>query len=462
MSLPDDLCLHLEELIAKAQEGPLIATVAKVLGVLEAANLAFRAKVHSKYIACHPANRDGVGCVGSDCHSLLDDILAVGWDPSAPKPVCVEVRDAHDEVVAFNEKMIQSNNNLLAPLQTGCVKYASLSASHTNQVLRLLRAQHPHTHSAGSEGTAITVGGLLSMEQLRNTDALFHAAAAGGIEWQVVAEKVLQRFPALGELLQEAGNTSGQLQRSETEMQLARRILREVSAAPAGQAVSYQSIRQRVLRSKPACAQAVPWIFGFVVKFAGGRDGSVLLETELAIKMCGSTAQRELGAMFWDNLSRELKGAAPVLRLRHAVLRLAIIGPEKMVAASDVRKLSSTGMKEQVLKADELLMEVRTLVQNHMTDDNRQELLKDLFDFELEVAAIVLEKKHKEHKICGSVEEAAQMLVDRVAEHTDVVISTKWEGHRAEPIASSATASSSGGAGFVATHGYAKSGLGCS
>ena len=171
--------------------------------------------------------------------------------------------------------------------------------------------------------------------------------------------------------------------------------------------------------------------------------------------MCGSTAQRELGAMFWDNLSRELKGA-PVLRLRHAVLRLAIIGPEKMVTASDVRKLSSTGMKEQVLKADELLMEVRTLVQNHMTDDNRQELLKDLFDFELEIAAIVLEKKHKEHKICGSVEEAAQMLVDRVAEHTDVVISTKWEGHRAEPIASSATASSSGGAGFVATHGYAK------
>ncbi|CAJ1370873.1 unnamed protein product [Effrenium voratum] len=275
MSLPDDLCLHLEELIAKAQEGPLIATVAKVLGVLEAANLAFRAKVHSKYIACHPANRDGVGCVGSDCHSLLDDILAVGWDPSAPKPVCVEVRDAHDEVVAFNEKMIQSNNNLLAPLQTGCVKYASLSASHTNQVLRLLHAQHPHTHSAGSEGTAITVGGLLSMEQLRNTDALFHAAAAGGIEWQVVAEKVLQRFPALGELLQEAGNTSGQLQRSETDMQLARRILREVSAAPAGQAVSYQSIRQRVLRSKPACAQAVPWIFGFVVKFAGGLKGKV-------------------------------------------------------------------------------------------------------------------------------------------------------------------------------------------
>ena len=218
MSLPDDLCLHLEELIAKAQEGPLIATVAKVLGVLEAANLAFRAKVHSKYIACHPANRDGVGCVGSDCHSLLDDILAVGWDPSAPKPVCVEVRDTHDEVVAFNEKMIQSNNNLLAPLQTGCVKYASLSASHTNQVLRLLHAQHPHTHSAGSEGTAITVGGVLSMEQLRNTDALFHAAAAGGIEWQVVAEKVLQRFPALGELLQEAGNTSGQLQRSETEI----------------------------------------------------------------------------------------------------------------------------------------------------------------------------------------------------------------------------------------------------
>ena len=63
-------------------------------------------KKNSKYTACHPANRDGVGCVGSDCHLLLDDILAVGWDPSAPKPVCVEVRDTHDEVVAFNEKMI--------------------------------------------------------------------------------------------------------------------------------------------------------------------------------------------------------------------------------------------------------------------------------------------------------------------------------------------------------------------
>ncbi|CAJ1366555.1 unnamed protein product [Effrenium voratum] len=69
-----------------------------------------------------------------------------------------QVRDAHDEVVAFNEKTIQSNNNLLAALQTGCVKYASLSDSHRNQVLRLLHAQRPHTHSSGSEGTAITVG----------------------------------------------------------------------------------------------------------------------------------------------------------------------------------------------------------------------------------------------------------------------------------------------------------------
>ena len=63
----------------------------------------------------------------------------------------------------------------------------------------------------------------LSMEKLMKHDPIYHDAVTHGLCWDVVSSEVLDAFPELASLIQLTANTSGQLQRKETELQLAKR-----------------------------------------------------------------------------------------------------------------------------------------------------------------------------------------------------------------------------------------------
>ena len=412
MALSPDVCKQIEDLLKKAETGSLVASASRALAVLEQHNHAFQAKISSRHVVCHPANRDGCGVCAADVHSLLSDILSIGFDPSQPKPVCVEC-SGDGAIEAFNTCLVEDSAGMLAPVIPGSCKYASLSSSHTNQVLRLLAAGCSHVHDS----------------------------EAG----------------APGPLLQEAGNTSGQLQRKETELQLARRIHREflkvASSKPPGSSVSYQELRAQVLRSKPSCTAAIPFIFTFLRKYSGGSSAEALNETEQAIRMFGVSSQRELGADFWDSLGRDMRGGAPLLRLRHALLRAAIIKPERGIASADARRLSSVAFKELALQCDWLMVEMRSLLATYLANvDKELDVLKELYDFEMTVVSVALGKKSKDAKqaLPHTIEQAAQAFVEKVALLKQVTISKQWVAHTASPEPSSlASASSSKDAGVT-------------
>ncbi|CAJ1418219.1 unnamed protein product [Effrenium voratum] len=459
MALSPDVCKQIEDLLKKAETGSLVASASRALAVLEQHNHAFQAKISSRHVVCHPANRDGCGVCAADVHSLLSDILSIGFDPSQPKPVCVEC-SGDGAIEAFNTCLVEDSAGMLAPVIPGSCKYASLSSSHTNQVLRLLAAGCNHVHDSEAGAPDITVQGKLSMEQLAQRDPLFHSAASEGMTWTVVGRAALERFPSLGPLLQEAGNTSGQLQRKETELQLARRIHREflkvASSKPPGSSVSYQELRAQVLRSKPSCTAAIPFIFTFLRKYSGGSSAEALNETEQAIRMFGVSSQRELGADFWDSLGRDMRGGAPLLRLRHALLRAAIIKPERGIASADARRLSSVAFKELALQCDWLMVEMRSLLATYLANvDKELDVLKELYDFEMTVVSVALGKKSKDAKqaLPHTIEQAAQAFVEKVALLKQVTISKQWVAHTASPEPSSlASASSSKDAGVMRSY----------
>ena len=96
---------------------------------------------------------------------------------------------------------------MLPEVQPGTVKFASLSATHTNLVLRLFQAGCKHSDER------FCTSGHLSMEKLKKHDPIYHDAVTHGLYWDIVSSEVLDAFPELASLIQLTANTSGQLQK---------------------------------------------------------------------------------------------------------------------------------------------------------------------------------------------------------------------------------------------------------
>lgn len=90
-------------------------------------------------------NRDGAGVLAHEVHGLAADILSVGWNDQEPRPIAIELDEVQSQQVEqFNHRLVANSSSGLFPLAPvgpgpGTVKYGSVSASHTNSVLRLFR-----------------------------------------------------------------------------------------------------------------------------------------------------------------------------------------------------------------------------------------------------------------------------------------------------------------------------------
>ena len=287
----------------------------------------------------------------------------MGWDDSVPKPVCVELDPpAQTRVAAFNVKLVNQSRlstHPLASVDPKTVKYGSLAASHTNAVLRMFKDGVRHEAAESIMGSP-----TLSPEGLKAHDAGFYNAVCNGLEWTVIGSLAVRTWPNLTQLLCEASNTNGQLQRQESELQLAQRIFNVIESM--GPGVDYKEVKGRILRSKPLCASSVPHLFKFLLKFGGGNGCSLFFESCDFLK-CSKTSQRILGHDFWELLSQDCKTPGVLLPLtRHAILRVALAHPNpRHITVSDVRKILSQGMLQKVTEAEQLMGEVRGLLPWH-------------------------------------------------------------------------------------------------
>ena len=245
----------------------------------------------------------------------------MGWDASVPKPVCVELDpQAQTRVALFNVKLVNQSRQSFHPLASvdpKTVKYGSLAASHTNAALRLFKDCVRHEVAESIMGSP-----QLSPEGLKAHDEGFYDAVCNGLEWTVIGALAVRTWPNLTQLLCEASNTNGQLQRQESELQLARRIFNLIKSM--GPGVEFKEVKDRILRSKPLCASSAPHLFRFLLTFGGGSGCSLFFESCDFLK-CSKTSQRTLGHDFWELLSQDCKTPGSLLPLtRHALMRVAM------------------------------------------------------------------------------------------------------------------------------------------
>ena len=343
----------------------------------------------------------------------------MGWDHSVPKPICVELDPpAQNRVAAFNVKLVnQSMQSLykLAPVDPKTVKYGSLAASHTNAVLRLFKECVHHEVAESIMGSP-----QLSPEGLKAHDAGFYNAVCNGLEWTVIGALAVRVWPSLTQLVCEASNTNGQLQRQESELQLARRIHNVIQSM--GPGVEFKEVKDRILRSKPLCASSVPELFRFLLKFGGGSDCSLFFES-CDFLTSTKTSQRILGPDFWEVLSQDCKTPGVLLPLiRHAILRIAMVHSNpKYVTLAEVRKILSQGMLQKVTEAEHLMAEVRGLLP---LVDIEKKFMSEILMWEMEAVEVLLDKKEVKH--LKSVQVALQARIEMISESGGPVISDKW------------------------------------
>ena len=171
-----------------------------------------------------------------------------------------------------------------------------------------------------------------------------------------------------------------------------------------------------------------------LLRYCGGKDGHLLLQTERYVRARGQSAA--LGASFWEQISYEPRGAVAIPFFRHAVLKLAMSGGHT-VYATDVKRMFSKEALEQGKTADKLLADLReAMTAAGIHESSAANMMQVMGVTEVAMAAKVLQMQLKGEKKYSSLQAIAHDAALLLG------IPSAWSAH-AEETASGAAASSS-------------------
>ena len=384
-------------------------------------------------------NRDGAGVLAHEVHGLAADILSVGWNDQEPRPIAIELDEVQSQQVEqFNHRLVANSSSGLFPLAPvgpgpGTVKYGSVSASHTNSVLRLFR--NGCSTFQKEQLSCVMIDGKLSLGALRAHDRSFHDAAQFGMEWTVIGSQVVKAYPQIAGLLQQASNTGGQLARAEGELQLGRRMFNvwtQLVKLP-GEDIPFKTVKSLLLRSKPQCAPSIPYLWTYLLKFGGGQDARHFFELAEFVEVWGCTQRTSLGSEVWDLLSQDCKVPGELLiRVRHAILRLLFAHTDpKYLTLGDIKRIFSQGMVSKMVEIEKMMAEVRQIAAD---GELPKRFYLDLQFWEQHAIEVILDKRDAKH-FKGSVESAIQFHLDYIQKQGGSHLTSKWESFRIDETA---------------------------
>ncbi|CAJ1412726.1 unnamed protein product [Effrenium voratum] len=423
MVLTDDVKQSIGQLLAKAEAGDgLVKAGEQVLELLRGCNVVQRMRLPPKAVGIHPSNRDGLGINALDVHSLINDVLEVGFVPSLVHAVATEI-DGREQR-QWNEDLVASAGGALGVLEGDSLRAVSLCGGHTNFMLRCFLDGVQH------EEGPVTLNGKLSLEALQKTDPCFHQAAVQGVEWDLVPLQVLREWPQLADVIQRAGNA--QLNRGEHELQVLRRLHTLYMAASARGPVDFLEVKKKALASKPACASSIPAMYSLALKNSGGAKAAYLGETERFVR-ANAVSGKPLGDDLWMCLSQDRKSGQQCPRFLHGILKTAYV--RRNVQASDVKKaFSNKSIVPKVLEAEQLMNEVRALLKNAgekwLSDFNCE---KALGFFDIALVSYTLNLRYKDDKAYKTMDGAAHDVVQILQGFTQSSMPCRWEADPEEP-----------------------------
>lgn len=258
---PADVDVRVTELLAGASTGDkLVNTVHQIMVLLRENGLVTSMRLLPSAVGVHPKNRDGTGLNSADVHTLLSNLLEVGF--VAERTHCVAIEPANEQELDWNHQLVGSCQGLLGFMKPQTLKALSLCGSHTNFALRIIADGAPHE---GPESQKVTVGGRLDVGLVAKVDAALAEHVRQGLNWEVLSSSVGLRWPELLQMIQAAGNAT--LQKSESELQVLRKTFQLiVSQQKAGIQLDFNIIKKKALSSRPACGSSFAHLYQFALK----------------------------------------------------------------------------------------------------------------------------------------------------------------------------------------------------
>ena len=155
----------------------------------------------------------------------------------------------------------------------------------------------------------------------------------------------------------------------------------------------------------------------------GVPNGMVELEQRLSTT---KGAQRSMGQPFWVAIASESKKEEDVLVfLRHAILCMGMCG-NTPITATEVRKiLVGKDNRPKSVKSNALLLQVRKLLHDKLSKEQREKCLGFINDFEDAMVSCAMEK----HKVTIVHESHVQCLKHKVSETVGISIGDAWDAY---------------------------------
>jgi hypothetical protein len=423
------LDLQIGKLIADADSGNVVRQTRSIIKLCRDAKVAIDMVIKPDYVGIHPSNRDGLGVNALDVHALLSDIADVGFSADEVHAVCMEANAAGQ---TFTMQIMDASGGKLPQYERAeTIKYCSLAGSHTNQALRCIVAG-----TAGNDARLCT-DGAFNLQKVEQHDHAMAQACIHGLRWLVLPSRLFDTHPTLGALLQSGFNCSNQISRSESELQVLRRLHSSwvQQAARVGDAnVDYATIRSRVLRSKPPCSASLPFMYGFMLKTCGGVTGALMADTESYLKNSVTTT-KVLGPDLFDILGQDVKGQTQqYVLLRHGLLKLAYC---QNLTVGEAKKIHSKDREKQCLEAESLIAELRKVCEPFSASAS---VFAARHEFEMALTAYAIGRK----SVSASC--LAHQFIGKLCQLTNTTITSRFEAECANELAQIVQSSSTSNA----------------
>jgi hypothetical protein len=429
LQLEGDKFMTIKNMIESASSEHLVQTTRKLIAYLLKIRIAQSFDIPSEIVGVHPDNRDGQGCSWQDVYDLLDLIIDVGWSDEEVQAICISISQKDRcKIVQFNEQLVEASGGHLAPISTP-LRYASLAASHTNQVIRVVLASCKHSNPKATDN------GRLSVSKVSAHDHEFGGRLKTGLKWISVPAELFVLFPQLADRIQSAYNAGSHAANKEGQVQIMMRLYREWSkrAGDGTTVVDFPVLRDAILKSNPPCKKQVPYMYSLMLKIAGGVDGWALKQDSYFIRSRAS-ASRKVSGEFYQAAADDFKGEEQHVFLRRAAYRVAMTTQINVVneettfmVASDVKRLHHIDIASIVTEATTIIRDIRKLVANNehlWTDDQKP---KDcVLVCENNMLLIVLKKSHKDLTLPATLSDAAYTCIQQINDSMGVAIQSPW------------------------------------
>ncbi|CAK8991174.1 unnamed protein product [Durusdinium trenchii] len=239
----------LQKIIDGAGSEGMVAAAKKAMQFLEDEHLMYKLHLKCSLLGVYEGNRSGMGIDLAHLQQLMKSIAAVGYVDHGGR-ICVELDSTSPEsenTRRFNRKIALESGGRLPPADN--IMYATLSGSHLNMASRAIA--HRCTDALSID--AIPSG--------------WRDAIMEGVSWLVLKRTAWIEFPALADLLCQAGNSIQAISKAEDEIQLLRKILQSIRCFKG--VPKWVDVSGEVLRSRPRCSASGAGIFGFALRFGG-------------------------------------------------------------------------------------------------------------------------------------------------------------------------------------------------